>query len=558
MTAEPGSAVRWTIIVTLLINGAAMLSPIINSGDAITYAALAQHIALQGDWANLVLDGQDWLDKPHLPFWITALFFKLGGVSALTYSLPGFLFHLAGGYYTYRIARLFYGRNVAWLSVLVYASAFQLMDTSVEVKAEAYLTGFIMGACYYWLRYDAEGQLKHLLLGALFSAGAVMTKGEFTLMTIASGLLCMWLYEGHGRKLLSPKWLAALALVLAFSAPELLALYLQFDAHPEKVVFGQQNVSGIRFFLWDGQFGRFLNTGPIQNRGGHPFYFVLVFLWAFMPWLGVFAAALVASARRFAAWEQQERARFIFLCGAFLVTFLLFSATSFQLDYYAVILFPFAAILCGKLLGERLAAASPGKRLLAVQVLVTLLLAAGAVGLSIFVANVWEMAVLLVLAIGALVAAVLAKNRLRMMALVVYPVLAIDMAYAVLTFTTALTFSAYEVPYNVKKALAGRTAQPIYFYQMAMEARELGLYSPTPSSAVESWTQLPANKGSYWLVARETQIPELRAHLPGVTEVAAGRWIVHKTGTLLKLLRLARDGGPLEEVRIMQVAAPNS
>ncbi len=138
---------RWAIALTLLVNAAAMLSPIINSGDALTYATLSHHLVQSGDWIRLVLEGQDWLDKPHLPFWITALFFKLGGVSAQTYILPGFLFHLIGAYYTYRLARLFYGKEVALLAVLVYVSVYNLMDAGIEVKAETYLIGFIMPAC---------------------------------------------------------------------------------------------------------------------------------------------------------------------------------------------------------------------------------------------------------------------------------------------------------------------------------------------------------------------------------------------------------------------------
>jgi hypothetical protein len=42
------------------------------------------------------------------------------GVNAISYNLPGFLFHLLAAYYTYRIARLFYGREAAWLAVLVF------------------------------------------------------------------------------------------------------------------------------------------------------------------------------------------------------------------------------------------------------------------------------------------------------------------------------------------------------------------------------------------------------------------------------------------------------
>ena len=321
----------WLILATLLVNAAAMLSPVINGGDSVTYAALARHIALNNDWVNLVLDGRDWLDKPHLPFWITALFFKIGGVSAFTYILPGFLFHLVGGYFTYRIARLFYNRDTAWLAVLVYVSAFEMMDSSIEVKAETYLTGFIMAACYYWLRFDAAPKIKYLLLGALFSAMAVMTKGVFTLIVITGGLVCMWLYRGQWRKLWSPKWLVALALTLLFTAPELVALYLQFDAHPEKVVFGQNHVSGIRFFLWDSQFGRFFNTGPIQNHNGNPLYFVDAFLWTFLPWIAVFAAALYSGIRHFASRDTAGRASFVYLCAAFFIPFLIFSATAFQL-----------------------------------------------------------------------------------------------------------------------------------------------------------------------------------------------------------------------------------
>lgn len=225
---------KWLVFITLLVNAAAMLTPVINAGDSVTYAALSQHMVLHNDWINLVLDGEDWLDKPHFPFWITALFFKIGGISAFTYVLPGFLFHLIGGYYTYRIARLFHNRETAWIALLVYVSAYHLMYTSGEVKAETYLTGCIVAASYYWLRYDAAAKLKYLLLGALFTAMAVMTKGVFTLITITSGLVCMWLYQKQWHKLWSAKWLGALAVSLLFTAPELLALYLQFDAHPEK------------------------------------------------------------------------------------------------------------------------------------------------------------------------------------------------------------------------------------------------------------------------------------------------------------------------------------
>ena len=541
-------------ILALLINAAAMLSPVINGGDSITYAALSQHIALNNDWANLMLDGQDWLDKPHMPFWITAVFFQLFGVSAFSYILPGFLFHLIGGYYTYRIARLFYTRETAWLSVLVYVSVFHLMDSSIEVKAETYLTGFIMGACYYWLRYDAQARIKYLLLGALFSACAVMTKGVFTLITIFSGLVILWLYRKQWRRLLSGKWLLAYALSLLFTAPEVVALYLQFDAHPEKLVFGRTDVSGIRFFLWDSQFGRFFNTGPIKNINGHPFYFALVFLWAFLPWVAVFIAAMFDGVRRFTQRAVGENAGFVFVCGAFFVTFGLFSATSFQLDHYTVILFPFAAILCGKFLSDRLANLQQGRALLIAQGVLTFLLLALALGLSVHVGNALVLAVAAVMVLGMLAYAVINRRQMRMGVLLVFPLFGILALYTFLVLTTALTFIRVGVAHNVDRQLASRPALPVYVYQMDIVARELGLYRSAPAYAVDNMAQLPAQGGYFLLLEAERMgaVGPLRAE-----HVGQGNWAVHKTGTFPRWLRLAKGTEPLQDIRILQVGGAN-
>jgi len=543
---------KWLILITLAVNAAAMLSPVINGGDSVTYAALARHIALNNDWVNLVLDGKDWLDKPHLPFWITALFFKIGGISAFTYILPGFLFHLIGGYFTYRIARLFYNRDTAWLAVLVYVSVFEMMDSSIEVKAETYLTGFIMAACYYWMRFDAAAKVKYLLLGALFSAMAVMTKGVFTLIAITAGMVCMWLYRGEWRKLLSGKWLLALALTLLFTAPELAALYLQFDAHPEKVVFGHTHVSGIRFFLWDSQFGRFFNTGPIQNHNGNPLYFVDAFLWTFLPWVAVFVAAVYAGIRHFVSRSPAGRASFVYLCGSFFIPFLIFSATAFQFEYYTVIIFPFAAILCAHYLADYLARPAGHRKLLIAQWVITLLLLVLACGLSVYVGKAILMIPVLVVSIGLLVHAMVKKNQARVFPVLVYPVIGINILYAFLVGMTALTFTTYSVAHNVNARLAGQPGLPIYVYQMPMVARELSLYSRAAIHDADDAAQLPAPGSRYFLVARAEQYAQLKTQLGPVDEIAEGRWAVHKTGTFPRLLRLAKGREPLATIRIVQ------
>jgi 4-amino-4-deoxy-L-arabinose transferase-like glycosyltransferase len=550
---------RWAVFLTLLVNAASMLTPIINEGDSVLYAALAQHIAGTGNWGDLILDKLDWLDKPHFPFWMGALFFKVFGISAFSYILPAFLFHLLGGYYTYRIAGMFYGRDTGLVALLLYVSTYHLMYTSSAIKAEAFLTGSITAACYYWLRFDAKAKLKYLLLGAAFSAISVMTKGIFTLITISSGLVLMWLAQGQWQKLVSAKWWLAAALSLLLTAPEVLSLYLQFDTHPEKVVFGQTHVSGIKFFLWDSQFGRFFNSGPIKNQEGTPLYFVHVFLWAFLPWVAVFVAALWSGLRGYTTEVSRGRAQFMFLCGTFFVTFGLFSATAFQLDYYTVILFPFANILCAHYLARFVqrteGKVSGGKVFWAGHVFVTLCTLALANALALYVANMVLLAIVGGGTLGLLVFAFAKRANLRFNATLFYPLAAVNLLYVFLEGMTLVAYLKYSVPYNVKLMLSAEPATPVVVYQLdPIVAWELGLYrTSAPSERLDDVARLPPVGQSYFLLVKTAQVAELTARLGSFKVVGQGDWVDHKTGTLPRQLNLAKGTEPLENFSVLKV-----
>jgi hypothetical protein len=141
------------------------------------------------------------------------------------------------------------------------------------------------------------------------------------------------------------RWLLAVVLILIFITPELYTLYLQFDLHPEKVVFGHQNVSGIKFFFWDSQFGRFFNNGPIKKTSGDPTFFLHTILWAYLPWSLLFYTAIFQFFRK--NFSQPKLAEWYCVCGS-LLTFLVFSLSKFQLPFYITIVFPFFSILCAQ------------------------------------------------------------------------------------------------------------------------------------------------------------------------------------------------------------------
>jgi 4-amino-4-deoxy-L-arabinose transferase-like glycosyltransferase len=348
---------KWFIpllIPAILVNAGGLFIPILEP-DGSLYATIAKTMARTGDFVNLYVDGHDWLDKPHFPFWMAALSFKVLGVNAFAYKFPALLFWAAGAFYTWRLALSLYGKPVAQLATLIYVSAAHLVISNNDVRAEPYLVGLIIGAVYHFYKASRASRAAvspaedswfprhrfslpwHLLAGSFFAGCACMTKGPFVLITIGAGFLLDWVWGKEWDQFRKIRWWLAIVLTGVFMLPELICLYLQFDSHPEKLVYGHHNVSGIRFFFWDSQFGRFFNTGPIKGSGDPFFYFHTV-LWAFLPWSLLLYAAILRKPRR------QVPGELICLGGA-LATFLVFSLSRFQLPHYLNILFPFFSIL---------------------------------------------------------------------------------------------------------------------------------------------------------------------------------------------------------------------
>ncbi|QRK08220.1 glycosyltransferase family 39 protein [Archangium violaceum] len=332
---------RWLLLVGLLLNLSGLTLTLMEP-DATLYGTIARNMAESGDFVDLIADGGDWLDKPHFPFWLTALSFRLLGVNEVAYKLPGLLFWGLGLVYTYLFARHFYSRSVARLAVLFLLTAQHLVMSNNDVRAEPYLVGLIIGAVYHYVRAGEHRFSHHLIWGSLLAACAMMTKGPFVLLTVGGGLVVHWVMHRQWSELWHPRWWVALLLVGVFILPELYCLYQQFDLHPEKVVFGRTGVSGVRFFFWDSQFGRFFNTGPIRGKG-NPFFFLHTVLWAFLPWsLWLYGAVLGG----LAGWRKRTgEAREYVTWGAAGLSFLVFSLSRFQLPHYLNILFPFFSII---------------------------------------------------------------------------------------------------------------------------------------------------------------------------------------------------------------------
>ena len=353
----------------IFINFTGLFVPVMGPDGAL-YASIAKQMALHNNFADLFVEGKDWLDKPHFPFWATALSFKIFGINTWAYKLPGILFVLIGAFYTYKMAKDLYDKQIALWSVLILLTAQHIIICTMDVRAEPYLTGLIMASVYHFYRSLEKKWVFHLILASLFAACAVMTKGVFALIPIGGAIGGELLIKKNWKMVFNFRWILALILIFIFMLPELFTLYTQFDLHPEKFVFGRQNVSGIKFFFWDSQFGRFFNTGPIKKSNGDPTFFLHTILWAFLPWSLIFYTALYQFFRK--NFRQPNRAEWYGICGG-LLTLLIFSVSKFQLPFYITIVFPFFSILCAQYIC-RLELASSIKAIKIVQIVVCCLM----------------------------------------------------------------------------------------------------------------------------------------------------------------------------------------
>jgi 4-amino-4-deoxy-L-arabinose transferase-like glycosyltransferase len=366
------------LLLGILINASGLYLTILEPDGAL-YALIAKTIAQTGDFINLKLEGKDWLDKPHFPFWMAALSFKLFGINTFAYKFPALLFWGMGIWYTYRFAFFVYGKGIAQLAVLIYITAAHLFLSNNDVRAEPYLTALIIGSVFHYHKADQTNSYLHTATGSLLAACAVMTKGPFVLITIGGGFVLNWIVKKQWKAFVHPRWWMALVLIAIFILPELYCLYIQFDLHPEKTVFGKTGISGLRFFFWDSQFGRFFNTGPIKGNGD-PFFYFHTFLWAFLPWSLLLFAAMAWKIKNFN--KSLVNHEYISM-GGLVLSFIVFSLSRFQLPHYIILLFPFCAIITAQYL-YKVQKTRTERTISRVQDAISILLIVLVIGLSFF------------------------------------------------------------------------------------------------------------------------------------------------------------------------------
>ena len=331
-----------TIILLLIIQiiyflGAVLIALMDN--DATQYATIAMQMCESGSFLEVAYRNSDYLDKPPLLFWLSSLSFSAFGVSQFAYRLPSLIINVLGIYATFKLAELLYGKHVALLAALIYASAFGIVLFNHDVRTDTMLTAFVIFSIWQLMVYIKNGKIVNFVFGFAGIGMAMLVKGPIGLMVPTIAIGCQLIYSKQWKFVFQWRWLIGLLIILIILSPMLVGLY------------NQHGIEGIEFYFWTQSFGRLTGENVWVNTSGSLF-FVHSFLWSFLPWT---LLALVAYIRK---WKivirdvRSTRTEEILTLGGITLVFIAMSLSQYKLPHYIFVVYPLIAILTASLIND--------------------------------------------------------------------------------------------------------------------------------------------------------------------------------------------------------------
>lgn len=318
--------------------------------DASQYASISREMLENKSYLQVFDLGHDYLDKPPMLFWLSAISMKLLGVHDWTYRLPSFLFAILAVYATYRLALLFYIKEIARLSAIVLASSQAMFLITHDVRCDTMLMGWVAFSIWQMAAWYQTNSWKHFLLAFIGIAGGMMTKGPIALMVPAFALVPHFLLRREWKQLFRWEYLLGALIIAILLIPMSIGLYQQFDLHPGKMINGVPIKSGLRFYYWTQSFGRYTGEN-VFNEMNHFTFLLENMLWSFLPWIFFFLLGLIFSVKELISKKFRLSANEEWItAGGFILTYCALARSQAQLPHYIFVVFPLAAIVTAKFL----------------------------------------------------------------------------------------------------------------------------------------------------------------------------------------------------------------
>ncbi len=327
----------WLRLLVLLFVPALLLYPCLSfpliEPDESRYAEIPREMLQRGDWITPRLQGEPYLEKPPLLYWLTAVSYRLFGVHDWAARLPPALAVHGSVLVLYFFGQRLFGERAAFRGALMLS----LAPGFVSIGRLLLIDG-ILAFCATLALFAAFEAVRGCrlrwgwwLLSAAACGLGVLSKGPVAVILLAPPLtLHRWL---TGRPLPLPRWAVAvfLAVVAAVTLPWYAALCLR-EPQFAWVFFWEHNV--LRFLTPFAHERGVWFYGPVLLLGLLPATLLLV------PFLRFLVSSDEATARR-----RPAEFGFLLLAGGWCVLF--FTLSSCKLPTYILPAFPPLALALG-------------------------------------------------------------------------------------------------------------------------------------------------------------------------------------------------------------------
>jgi 4-amino-4-deoxy-L-arabinose transferase-like glycosyltransferase len=330
----------WALLVVVLLP-AAVLYPTLNfhllEPDEGRYAQIPKEMVANDAWVVPTLQGQPYLDKPPLMYWLVALSYKAFGVSpAAARLVPAVCVHLTI-LAVYLIGRRSVGERGAFWAALLLSVAPGFVCVARLLLLDGLLTLCVTVSVLCGFEAVRTGSLKPgWWVAAAFASGlGFLTKGPIAEMLL---FVPLWTYGFLAARQVARlrHYVLFFSVVVAVNVPWYLAML-------------REQPQFLGYFFWQHNVMRFLQ--PFDHL--QPiWYYVPILLGGLLPG----TVLLVAFARDLLRGEQATTARpalaagFWLLAGLWCVFF--FSCSGSKLPTYILPAYPFLCLALGEFVGR--------------------------------------------------------------------------------------------------------------------------------------------------------------------------------------------------------------
>ena len=316
--------------------------------DSVQYANISREMLLNKSFLQIFDQGKDYLDKPPMLFWVSALSMYIFGINDIAFRLPSILMAVLAIYSTYKFTLFYYTKEIAILAALVLASSQAMFLITHDLRADTMLMAWVILGIWQFSSWLFTKKWISFIISFAAIAFGMMTKGPIALMVPIFSFVPHFLIHRNFKLLFKWEYLVGVLIILVLLIPMDIGLYQQFDLHPEKVMYEKTGTSGLRFFYWTQSFGR-ITGESVWHENDYFFFLFENLIWGFLPWILFFIIGIVQEFYTIIKnkFRIQSHEEWISIPG-FLITYTALGISNYQLPHYIYVVLPFVSVIAAK------------------------------------------------------------------------------------------------------------------------------------------------------------------------------------------------------------------